>query len=176
MPAERDSTYLRLPQDLKERLSDQADRRGISLTSAITELIEKGLGWDALNAELIQARGRIPKLELENQSLRDQVKFQAQTGRDLSETLGKCRHQTEQLDRWLSFPIASCKDCQKQANIVHIVYNQCPTTGGPSAFGFELLSQFERKAPIDVIRDFAPLVGIAGILIALASADDQKKA
>lgn len=174
--SERGSTYLRLPQELKERIHDYAGPRGLSLTAAITDLLGKGLTWGEIDDELTRARGRIPQLEVENQTLRDQVELKERTVQELRHTHTAYQQQIQQLNQWLSFPIARCKEhCQKEATLVHIIYNQCPETGGPSPYGFELLSQYGRKTPMDVLKDFGPLVGVAGVLIALASAASQNE-
>ena len=174
--ADKETTYFRLPRDLKQRLQRYATQMGDSLTDAVADLLVKGLEYDDAKEKLRQSQTRIPQLETEKARLESQLTLQAQVLSQLRDSINTYDSQIRQLSLWLQFPIARCKQhCQKEASIQHVVYNQCPQTGGPSPFGFELLSQYERQTPLDVIKNLAGFVGVVSVLSALGGARDQRR-
>jgi hypothetical protein len=54
--------YARVPEGLKKRATAYADRRGATLTSAIVDLLERGLNAEDSGRKLVQYEGQIERL------------------------------------------------------------------------------------------------------------------
>jgi len=120
-------------------------------------------------------KARAAGLAVELAQVRAALAQQTQTTEWAQGTLRAYEQQIEQLNQWLKFPIAQCKEhCGQAASLQQIVYNQCPRDGGPSPNGFELLPQYDRPTVLEGLRDLSGLVGVASVLVAIGRSREHE--
>jgi rubrerythrin len=158
--------YARVPETLKQALQRRAAERGLTLTQALVELVERGFEaiadehsvrelegkLAAATSELAQTRGRLQEAELNLRAAREREQLTARTYSALAE-----RSRQE---------LASCPRCRKPVRGCDLlVRGRCPHCNKP-------LSSLLLPAPRANLdsNEYQALLGALGVLVGLAIA------
>jgi rubrerythrin len=158
--------YARVPDSLKQALHAHAGERGLTLTTAVVELVERGLEaiadeqsvteldakLAAASRELERTRGRLQEAELGLQTARERERLTARTYSALAE---RARQQ-----------LGSCPQCRAPVRGCDLlVAGRCPNCG-------KALTSLLLPTPrANFARDeYLALVGALGVLVGLALA------
>jgi len=153
--------YTRVPDSLKQALEAHASERGLSLTRAVVELVERGLEQTAdqpSSSELEQTRVQLKQAELGLQSATQRERLTARTYRALAE---RARHQ-----------LGSCPGCRHPLTGSDLlVSGRCPNCG-------KALTTLPLPAPRSGFdRDeYLALLGAVGVLVGLATTTNADSA
>jgi hypothetical protein len=164
--------YLRVPDALKQALDAHAHERGLSLTQAARELIERGLeqpaagkpvserqGTPALaSGELEKTRARLKQAELGLRAAREREQLTARTYAAFAE---RARHE-----------LASCPGCHKPLRGSDLVVSgHCPHCE-------TALTQLLLPTRIGslVVNEYSALLGALGVLAGLAISTSAENA
>ncbi len=164
--------YARVPDSLKQVLHAHAADRGLSLTTAVVELLERGLEAGAnaqsvaelertlalAESELAQTRARLQQAELGLQAAREREQTTARTYSALGE---RARQQ-----------LASCPQCRKPVRGQDLlVSGHCPNCN-------KALSSLLLPAPRAGLdgNEYLALMGALGVLVGLALASSGASA
>jgi hypothetical protein len=164
--------YARVPDSLKQALHRHAAERGLTLTHAVVELVERGLAaisgeqsvseleakLAAASSELDQTRARLEEAELRVQAAREREQLTAHTYSALAErarqTLGSC---------------PQCREPVRGSDL--LVAGRCPNCG-------KALTSLLLPAPRANFAgdEYLALVGALGVLVGLALASSGENA
>ena len=153
--------YARVPDSLKQTLEAHAQERGLSLTRAVVELVERGLEQTAdqpSSSELEQTRAQLKQAELGLKAATQRERLTARTYRALAE---RARHQ-----------LGSCPGCRHPLTGTDLlVSGRCPNCD--KALTTLLLpsprSGFDRD-------EYLALLGALGVLVGLATTTNTDSA
>ena len=164
--AETTTLYIRVPAQLKQRVQQVAlDTE--QLTDTVVRLLQDGLELPRLRSEKSALDAQVQHLNTANSLLQNQADF-------ANSQIAAYRSQIQQLNQWLSVPVAKCKHCQQTATVLQVAANQCPTTRAPQATGFELLDMYKgQQGSLEILRDLSALVGAATMVVAAANVFGQ---
>jgi hypothetical protein len=146
--------YTRVPDQLKDAVDAHAEERGVTLSSAIVDVLERGLtavsdekSLAALEAKLADASARSARLESELRSAKAEVATVAALGTRAASHVGRCPTCTSPISGYDLFASGECPSCR------------APLSG--------LLASTSRSKALDQ-REFLMLIGALGAVVGLA--------
>lgn len=179
------AVYARIQTELHEAVKTYADTTGQSVSSAVEDLIERGLGQlsseglaETLGRELAEVKDKVQDLEKERARLqgsleacraKESIAMTAQShAASLQQETEAQRGQIEQLRDYLLTPVAMCRNCQTQLRLFDVGQRRCPYC---NAWNVDWLPGYRvPQTTWETIRDGAAVVGAAAIVVALLNA------
>jgi len=164
--------YARVPDSLKQTLAADAAARGLSLTQALVELVERGLATvtsettvtelearlAAATSELLELRGRLNQAELALQAARERERLTARTYTAVAE---RARQEL--------VPCPRCRTPVRGCDL--FVSGRCPNCDN----ALTSLLVPTRTAEL-VLNEYLALLGALGVLVGLALASSNHDA
>lgn len=146
--------YTRVPEALKEAADAYASQRGVTLTSTVAELLERGLTAVSDEASITALEQNVERLNAENSQLRTQL-YAA------TSELSAVKNLATRAAR----PVGSCPKCSKPISGYDLF------AAGQCRYCAETLSNLiapeSRSSSLDQ-REFLILVGALGAVVGLA--------
>lgn len=101
--------YARVPEELKQATDDYADEHGMSLASAVTDLLGRGLEASANQSSVLALEGRVQDLQRELSRVHDTAGTVCER---LKQVLGKCACGTDLTGHDL-LVVGRCPNCSR---------------------------------------------------------------
>ena len=175
------SVYVRLADDLKARVDDQAAATGASLSDTLSGLIDEGLRargqherTESLEHELHEETASIARMAQEMAELRLaaealQAGLTAKTHR-----LEQARQAREGLEEILARPsVTRCKHCSRVLRLMDLARGVCPNPSCQRT-GFDVLPGYGQRRPAEILGEALAFVSGIGLVAAfLKSLEDQ---
>jgi predicted DNA-binding protein len=179
------AVYARLPTELHEKVKARADITGRSISAAVEDLIQRGLGQlssegltETLQKEVTELKDKIQELEKQGATLqgaleayraKESIAIAAQShAAALQQEAETQRRQIEQLRNYLLTPVAVCRNCHRQLRLFDVGQRRCAYCNG---WNMDWLPEYAVPPTTwEIIRDGAAVVGVATVVVALLNA------
>ena len=179
------AVYARLQTELHEKVKAYADTTSQSISAAVEDLIQRGLGQlsskgltETLQKEVTELKDKVQGLEKERATLqgaleacraKESIAVAAQSHATAlqQETETQTRH-IEQLRNYLLTAVAVCRNCNTHLRLFDVGQRKCAYCG---AWNMDWLPEYKvPPATWEVIRDGAAVVGVTAVVVALLNA------
>ncbi len=167
-----DAIYVRVPPELKDKVSSLAGATGKSQNDVIIELVSHGLAYGDLQKQVSQVSAKLA--ETQDELRKKETKLQ---GAELQLALSKqqlanAERAKGHLERVLNTQVGKCTVCNTPVNLYGFAYQQCPY-GHSKAI--ELYDEYKKAPGIGNVV-VAGLVMVGGLIVAneLLGGNNQK--
>lgn len=179
------AVYARLQTELHEKVNAYADTTGQSISAAVEDLVQRGLGQlssegltETLQNEVTELKDKVQELEKERVTLqgsleayraKESIAIAAQShATALQQETETQRSQIEQLRNYLLTPVAVCRNCHTQLRLFDVGQRKCAYCSG---WSMDWLPEYTVPPTTwEIIRDGAAVVGVTAVVVALLNA------